>query len=56
MIFKPYYDFETGCAACLFGCGGLGKRAVVDAHERDLHESAVSKPESHGPYTRSAHV
>jgi hydroxyacylglutathione hydrolase len=35
MIFKPYYYFETGCAAYLFGCGGLAKCAVVDAHERD---------------------
>lgn len=36
MIFKPYYHFETGCAAYLFGCGGLGKCAVVDAHEQDM--------------------
>jgi len=36
VIFKPYYYFETGCAAYLFGCGGLGKCAVVDAHERDV--------------------
>lgn len=36
MIFKPYYYFETGCAAYLFGCGGLGKCAVVDAHEEDI--------------------
>jgi hydroxyacylglutathione hydrolase len=36
MIFRPYYDFETGCAAYLFGCGGLGKCAVVDAHEEDV--------------------
>lgn len=28
MIFKPYYYFETGCAAYLVGCGGLGKCAV----------------------------
>jgi glyoxylase-like metal-dependent hydrolase (beta-lactamase superfamily II) len=34
--FKPYYYFETGCAAHLFGCGGLGKCAVVDAHEEDV--------------------
>jgi hydroxyacylglutathione hydrolase len=40
MIFKPYYYFETGCAAYLFGCGGLGKCAVVDAHEEDLDEYA----------------
>jgi glyoxylase-like metal-dependent hydrolase (beta-lactamase superfamily II) len=36
MIFKPYYRFETGCAAYLFGCGSLGKCAVVDAHEEDV--------------------
>lgn len=36
MIFKPYYYFDTGCAAYLFGCGSLGKCAVVDAHEREL--------------------
>jgi len=36
MIFKPYYYFDTGCAAYLFGCGGLGKCAVVDAHEEDI--------------------
>lgn len=36
MIFKPYHYFETGCAAYLFGCGTLGKCAVVDAQERDL--------------------
>ena len=46
MIFKPYYYFETGCAAYLFGCGTLGKCAVVDAHERDIEayaEFAASK-------------
>jgi glyoxylase-like metal-dependent hydrolase (beta-lactamase superfamily II) len=36
MIFKPYYYFQTGCAAYLFGCGTLGKCAVVDAHEEDV--------------------
>lgn len=36
MIFRPYYYYETGCAAYLFGCGGLGKCAVVDAHEHDV--------------------
>lgn len=35
MIFRPYYYFETGCAAYLFGCGTVGKCAVVDAHESD---------------------
>ncbi|MBL8975323.1 MAG: MBL fold metallo-hydrolase [Myxococcales bacterium] len=36
MIFRPYYIFETGCAGYLLGCGGLGKCAVVDPHERDI--------------------
>jgi hypothetical protein len=36
VIFKPYYSFETGCAAYVFGCGGLGQCAVVDAHEHDV--------------------
>jgi glyoxylase-like metal-dependent hydrolase (beta-lactamase superfamily II) len=36
MIFKPYHYFATGCAAYLFGCGSLGKCAVVDAQERDI--------------------
>jgi hydroxyacylglutathione hydrolase len=36
VIFKPYYYFETGCAAYLLGCGGLGKCAVVDAHAHDI--------------------
>lgn len=38
MIFKPYFYFETGCAAYLFGCGGKGKAAVVDPHEKDVDE------------------
>ena len=33
MNFRAYYYFETGCAAYLFGCGTLGKCAVVDPHE-----------------------
>jgi hydroxyacylglutathione hydrolase len=46
MIFRPYYYFQTGCAAYLFGCGTLGKCAVVDAHEEDVEayiEFAASK-------------
>ena len=38
MIFRPFYSFDTGCAAYLFGCGGLGKCAVVDAHVEDVEE------------------
>jgi glyoxylase-like metal-dependent hydrolase (beta-lactamase superfamily II) len=41
MIFKPYYYFETGCAAYLFGCGTLGKCAVVDAHDEDVEAYAT---------------
>ncbi len=36
MIFKPYYYFDSGCAAYLFGCGGLGVCAVVDPHDHDI--------------------
>lgn len=46
MIFRPYYYFETGCAAYLFGCGSLGTCAVVDPHEEDVEayaEFAASK-------------
>ena len=46
MIFKPYYYFETGCAAYVLGCGGLGLCAVVDAHHHDVDayaEFAASK-------------
>jgi glyoxylase-like metal-dependent hydrolase (beta-lactamase superfamily II) len=38
MIFKPYFYFETGCASYLFGCGGLGKAAVVDPQEGDVDD------------------
>jgi len=38
MIFCPFYTFETGCAAYLFGCGSLGKACVVDAHENDVED------------------
>jgi glyoxylase-like metal-dependent hydrolase (beta-lactamase superfamily II) len=36
MIFKPFYYFDTGCAAYVFGCGTVGKGAVVDPQERDI--------------------
>lgn len=47
MIFKPYYYFETGCAAYLLGCGGLGKCAVVDAHTSDI-DAYISFAQSKG--------
>jgi glyoxylase-like metal-dependent hydrolase (beta-lactamase superfamily II) len=36
MIFRPFYRFETGCAAYVFGCGGQGICCVVDPHEADV--------------------
>jgi hydroxyacylglutathione hydrolase len=36
VIFRPFYYFDTGCAAYLFGCGTHGKCAVVDPQERDV--------------------
>lgn len=41
MIFKPFYSFETGCAAYVFGCGSVGKGAVVDPQERDVDAYAA---------------
>ena len=53
MIFKPYYHFETGCAAYLLGCGSLAKCAVVDAHEEDV-DTYIAFAESKG--MRITHV
>jgi len=39
VIFKPYYRFETGCAGYLFGCGTLGRCAVVDIREEDIDDA-----------------
>lgn len=36
MIFRPFYRFETGCAAYVFGCGGKGLACVVDPQEEDV--------------------
>lgn len=36
MIFRPFYYFDTGCAAYVFGCGSVGFCAVVDPQDRDL--------------------
>ena len=38
MIFRPFFDFEHGCAAYLFGCGGKGLCAVVDARESEVDD------------------
>jgi glyoxylase-like metal-dependent hydrolase (beta-lactamase superfamily II) len=36
MIFRPFYYYDKGCAAYLFGCGTVGTCAVVDARAEDL--------------------
>lgn len=36
MVFRPYYYFDLGCAAYVFGCGTVGKGAVVDARADDI--------------------
>jgi glyoxylase-like metal-dependent hydrolase (beta-lactamase superfamily II) len=41
MIFRPFYTFETGCAAYLFGCGGKGLCCVVDPQEKDVDAYAA---------------
>ncbi len=41
MIFKPFYAFETGCAAYVLGCGGLGLCAVVDPREPEVDAYAA---------------
>jgi glyoxylase-like metal-dependent hydrolase (beta-lactamase superfamily II) len=41
MIFRPFYYFDRGCAAYLFGCGTLSRCAVVDPRSDDV-DSYVS--------------
>ena len=36
MIFRPFYYYDRGCAAYLFGCGSLSRCAVVDARADDV--------------------
>jgi len=36
MIFRPFHYFDTGCAAYVFGCGTVGRGAIVDPQERDV--------------------
>ena len=40
MILRPYYYDDHGCAAYVFGCGTLGKCAVVDARIDDVEAYA----------------
>jgi hydroxyacylglutathione hydrolase len=58
MIFRPFYRFDTGCAAYVFGCGSLGICCVVDPHEADVDayiEFAASK-EMRIAYVFETHV
>ncbi len=41
MIFRPYYYDDLGCAAYLFGCGSLGRCAVVDARADGVDDYAA---------------
>ncbi|MGH9386351.1 MAG: MBL fold metallo-hydrolase [Vicinamibacterales bacterium] len=41
MILRPYYYYDRGCAAYLFGCGTLGRCAVVDARAEDVEVYAA---------------
>jgi hypothetical protein len=55
MIFRPFFDFEHGCAAYLFGCGGHGLCAVVDAREpesRRVHRLRTRQRHAHHPRDR----
>jgi hydroxyacylglutathione hydrolase len=36
MIFRPFYYFDRGCAAYVFGCSTLGRCAVVDPRAEDV--------------------
>ena len=53
MILRPYYYFDLGCAAYLFGCGSAGRCAVVDARADDV-EAYVAFAASKG--MRITHV
>lgn len=58
MIFKPFYYFDTGCAAYVFGCGTVGLGAVVDPQEREL-DAYVAFAEAKGlriTYVIDTHV
>jgi glyoxylase-like metal-dependent hydrolase (beta-lactamase superfamily II) len=40
MIFRPFFDFDHGCAAYVFGCGGKGLGAVVDPRAEEVEAYA----------------
>jgi hydroxyacylglutathione hydrolase len=41
MILRPYYYDDRGCATYLFGCGTVGRCAVVDARLEDVNAYAA---------------
>jgi hypothetical protein len=46
MIFRPYYYYDRGCAAYLFGCGTLGKALSL------MHGPTTSIPTSNSQTRR----
>lgn len=56
MIFRPFYDVDTGCAAYVFGCGGLGVCAVVDPRAEDVDAYAAFAASKGMRITRDAFV
>jgi len=36
VIFRPFYYYDLGCASYLFGCGTVGRCAVVDPRADDV--------------------
>ena len=43
MIFRPFYYFDFGCAAYLFGCGTMGRCAVVDPRADGVPRKTVKR-------------
>ena len=57
MIFRPFYYYDTGCAAYLFGCGTLGKCAVVDPRTDDVDAyAAFAHEKGHAHHARDRHA
>lgn len=40
MVLKPFYRYDTGCAAYVLGCGSYARCAVVDPQEEDVRAYA----------------
>jgi glyoxylase-like metal-dependent hydrolase (beta-lactamase superfamily II) len=53
MIFRPFFDFDHGCAAYVFGCGSKGLGVVVDPRAGEI-EAYSSFAQSKG--LRITHV